>query len=143
MTILIIYLILFNTQNQHPSSLQSHMTDFREIKEWEKAHELTVAVYKATQDFPEVEILGLTQQIRLACSAIPIKIAQGYDREDNEEKINYLELASDNATEVKYFLLLSYELQMLPISEYDRLVSKAVEVKEAIDGLIEKLNKKF
>lgn len=119
------------------------MTDFREIKEWEKAHELTVAVYQATQDFPEVEILGLTQQIRLACSAIPIKIAQGYDREDNEEKINYLELASDNATEVKYFLLLSYELQILPIAEYDRLVSKAVEVKEAIDELIEKLNKKF
>ncbi|BAZ09537.1 S23 ribosomal protein [Calothrix sp. NIES-4071] len=119
------------------------MTDFREIKEWEKAHELTVAVYLATQEFPEVEILGLTQQIRLACSAIPIKIAQGYDREDNEEKINYLELASDNATEVKYFLLLSYELQMLPIDEYDRLVSKAVEVKQAIDELIEKLNKKF
>ncbi len=119
------------------------MTDFREIKEWEKAHELTVAVYQVTQDFPEVEILGLTQQIRLACSAIPIKIAQGYDREDNEEKINYLELASDNATEVKYFLLLSYELQILPIAEYDRLVSKAVEVKEAIDELIEKLNKKF
>jgi four helix bundle protein len=119
------------------------MTDFREIIEWEKAHELTVAVYEATQQFPEVEILGLTQQIRLACSAIPIKIAQGYDREDNEEKINYLEVASDNATEVQYFLLLSYELKMLPINEYDRLVSKAIEVKEAIDNLVDKLNKKY
>jgi four helix bundle protein len=121
----------------------NQMTDFREIKEWEKAHELTVAVYQATQEFPEVEILGLTQQIRLACSAIPIKIAQGYDREDYEEKINYLELASDNATEVQYFLLLSYELQMLPIEDYDRLVSKAVEVREAIDKLITKFNNKF
>ncbi|RUT08525.1 hypothetical protein DSM106972_016930 [Dulcicalothrix desertica PCC 7102] len=119
------------------------MTDFREIKEWEKAHELTVAVYQATREFPEVEILGLTQQIRLACSAIPIKIAQGYDREDYEEKINYLELASDNATEVQYFLLLSYELQMLPIEDYDRLVSKAVEVRAAIDELITKFNNKF
>jgi four helix bundle protein len=119
------------------------MTDFREIKEWEKAHDLTVAVYQATQEFPETEILGLTQQIRLACSAIPIKIAQGYDREDNEEKINYLELASDSAIEVKYFLLLSYELQILPIARYDNLVSKAVEVKTVLDDLIAKLSRNY
>ena len=32
------------------------MTDFREIKEWEKAHELTVDVYEVTKSFPEEEL---------------------------------------------------------------------------------------
>ncbi len=119
------------------------MTDFREIKEWEKAHELTVAVYKVTQDFPEEELMGLTQQIRLACSQIPIKIAQGCTKEDKDEQVSYLELASDNVIEVEYFLLLCYELEMLKISDYDRLVSSIVEVKVLLDNFIDKLNRRF
>ncbi len=119
------------------------MTDFRELKEWEKAHELTVAVYKTTQAFPEEELLGLTQQIRLACSAIPIKIAQGCNREDKEDQVNFLVLARDAAIEVEYYLLLCYELDMLDSSDYDRLVSRTVEVKELLESFIDKLSHNF
>ncbi|MGJ5672334.1 MAG: four helix bundle protein [Nostochopsis sp.] len=116
------------------------MTDFRELKEWEKAHELTVAVYETTQSFPEEELLGLTQQIRLACSAIPVKIAQGCNREEREEQVNLLETARDAAIEVEYYLLLCYELDMLDSSDYDRLVSKTVEAKELVELFIDKLS---
>lgn len=119
------------------------MTDFREIKEWEKAHELTVAVYQVTKGFPEEELMGLTQQIRLACSQIPIKIAQGCNKEDKDEQASYLELASDSVIEVEYFLLLCYELEMLKIYDYDRLVSTVVEVKVLLEDLIDKLNRSF
>lgn len=119
------------------------MTDFRELKEWEKAHELTVAVYEISKNFPEDELLGLTQQIRLACSSVPIKIAQGCSRDDSSEQIEYLELAQDGAIEVEYYLLLCYELKMLETSEYDRLVSRVVEVKDLLENLIEKLSHNF
>ncbi|MBW4563833.1 MAG: four helix bundle protein [Mojavia pulchra JT2-VF2] len=120
------------------------MTDFRENKEWEKAHELTVAVYEVTKTFPEEELLGLTQQIRLACAAIPIKIAQGCDREDDhQEQVDYLELAKDATIEVEYYLLLCYELNMLASSDYDRLISHVVEVKELLDYFIDKLSRNF
>lgn len=116
------------------------MTDFREIKEWEKAHKLTVAVYQATQKFPESESQGLAQQIRLACSDIPIKIAQGGDREDDEDKLSFLEMARDSAIEVEYYLLLSYDLNFLNTEGYDRLVSSVVEVKHLVASFIERLN---
>jgi four helix bundle protein len=119
------------------------MTDFREIKEWEKAHELTVAVYELTKAFPEEEMLGLTQQIRLACAAIPIKIAQGCDREDGEDQLDYLELARDSAIEVEYYLLLCYELNMVKAPDYDRLVRCVVEVKELLENFIDKLSHNF
>lgn len=119
------------------------MTDFREIKEWEKAHELTVDVYEVTKSFPEEELLGLTQQIRLACAAIPIKIAQGCDRHDRQEQLKFLELAKDAAIEVEYYLLLCYELEMLETFDYDRLVSAVVEVKELLECFIEKLSRNF
>jgi hypothetical protein len=35
------------------------MQDFRELKVWQKAHELTLAVYKITA-FPREELYGLT-----------------------------------------------------------------------------------
>ena len=119
------------------------MTDFREFKEWEKAHELTVAVYQITKAFPEEELLGLTQQIRLACAAIPIKIAQGCNREYREDQVNFLELARDAAVEVEYYLLLCYELNMLSTSDYDRLVSSLVFVKELLESFIDELSANF
>ena len=119
------------------------MTDFRELNEWEKAHELTVAIYQVTKNFPEDELLGLTQQIRLACSAIPIKIAQGFNREDPDDQISLLELAQDAAIEVEYYLLLCHELDMLDTSDYDRIVSKTVEVKGLLENYIEKLSHNY
>jgi four helix bundle protein len=119
------------------------MTEFRELREWEKAHELTVAVYEITKNFPEEELLGLTQQIRLGCAAIPIKIAQGCDRLYKSEQLDFFQLSRDAAIEVEYYLLLCYELEMIETADYDRLVSGIVEVKELLENLIEKLSRNF
>ena len=35
------------------------MRNFKELKVWEKAHVLTLAVYKATATFPREELYGL------------------------------------------------------------------------------------
>ncbi len=115
------------------------MKDFRELNEWEKAHNLTVAVYQATKAFPEEERLGVTQQIRLASANIPIKIAQGCDRAVQEEQISLLQLARDSVIELEYYLLLCYELNLLDPTAYDRLVSGVVEVKEMLESFIQRL----
>ena len=44
------------------------MKDFRRLKVWEKAHLVTLDVYKVTSKFPREEMYGLTSQIR-RCSA--------------------------------------------------------------------------
>ena len=40
------------------------MQDFRKLKMWEKAHQLTLAVYRVTVKFPKDETYGLISQIR-------------------------------------------------------------------------------
>lgn len=119
------------------------MTDFRELQEWEKAHELTVAVYEITKTFPEDELMGLTEQIRLACATIPIKIAQGCHRDDYEDQLDFLESARDAIIEVEYYLLLCCELHMLQSSDYDRLISNVVEVKQLLASYIDKQSHNF
>ena len=46
------------------------MQNFRNLKVWEKAHRLTLDVYKTSQMFPREEIYGLTSQTRRAAASI-------------------------------------------------------------------------
>ena len=38
------------------------MKDFKELKVWTKAHEMTMGVYQQTRCFPKEELYGLTSQ---------------------------------------------------------------------------------
>ncbi len=53
------------------------MRDFRELLVWQKAHALTLDVYRATKSFPREELYGLTRQIRRAAVSIGANIAEG------------------------------------------------------------------
>ena len=49
------------------------MKDFRNLKVWEKAHQLALALYAVTASFPRQEAYGLASQIRRAASSsLPI-----------------------------------------------------------------------
>jgi four helix bundle protein len=56
------------------------MRDFRELKVWEKAHRLTLQVYRITKNFPSDERFGLTVQLRRAAASVPtnfsLKVAE-------------------------------------------------------------------
>jgi len=83
------------------------MKDFRELKVWEKAHQLTLEVYKATTIFPKDELYGLTSQIRRACASIPANIAEGCGRRGDAEFARFLGIAMGSASELDYHLLLA------------------------------------
>lgn len=61
------------------------MKDFRNLQVWEKAHQLTLAIYKATENFPENERYGLISQMRRSSASIPTNIAEGCGREGDTE----------------------------------------------------------
>lgn len=57
--------------------LNVEMQDFRNVKVWEKAHNLTLLVYQLTMNFPREELFGLRTQLRKTCVEIPAYIAEG------------------------------------------------------------------
>ena len=69
------------------------MKDFKELKVWEKAHKLAVAIYKATLTFPKTEVYGLTSQMRRAGVSIPANIAEGCGRRSEVEFARFLQIA--------------------------------------------------
>jgi len=90
------------------------MRDFREIRVWEKAHALTLEIYKATSKFPKEETYGLTSQLRRASSSIPANIAEGFGRGGNAEQARFLQIGMGSACELEYHILLAKD----PISSF-------------------------
>ena len=60
------------------------MKDFHELKVWQKAHQLTLAVYQVTAGFPREELYGLTTQLRRCSASIPANLAEGCGRKDRK-----------------------------------------------------------
>ncbi len=109
------------------------------MKVWEKAHLLTLAVYKATGTFPRDETYGLTSQIRRSCASIPANIAEGCGRGGHAELAHFLHIAMGSASELEYHLLLARDLDLLDNVRYQALASEVTEVKRMLTSLIQKL----
>lgn len=115
------------------------MKDFRGIKAWEKAHSLTLKVYKATAAFPKDELYGLISQVRRSCASIPANIAEGCGRGGDAEFARFLQIAIGSASELEYHLLLARDLNFLNPSNYDQLSGDVTEVKRMLTSFIQKL----
>jgi four helix bundle protein len=112
------------------------MQDFRNLKVWEKAHRLTLDVYKISADFPSEEKYGLTSQLRRASSSIATNIAEGCGRDSKSQMKNFAQIAMGSASEVEYLLLLCRDLGFLRLETYVLLDKSVVEVKRMLSSYI-------
>jgi len=115
------------------------MRDFRELKVWQKAHKLTLAIYPATQSFPKDELYGLTSQIRRASSSIGVNIAEGAGKNSNVDFARFLQIALSSASELEYHLLLSHDLGFLSPKPYEVFAGEVIEIKKMLTGFIQHL----
>lgn len=115
------------------------MQDFRKLKVWQKAHQLTLSTYKITKLFPKVETYGLTSQLRRASSSVAANISEGCGRNSDGEFQHFINIAVGSASEVEYHLLLAHDLSHIPSKEYELLSSEIVEIKKMLTALRSKI----
>ena len=115
------------------------MRDFRELKVWQKSHQLALEVYKATTVLPKQELYGLTSQIRRSSTSIPTNIAEGCGRSGEAELARFLQIAMGSASELEYQLILTKDLNLLGSTEYEQLTNCTIEVKRMLTSLIQRL----
>jgi len=93
------------------------MEDFKDLKVWVKAHQLTLRIYQTTRKFPRDEIYGLTSQTRRASASIGANIAEGCGRRSDPEMKRFVQIARGSASELEYHLLLARDLQFLTVED--------------------------
>lgn len=115
------------------------MKDFKTLKVWEKAHALTLAIYKATAGFPKQEMYGLTSQIQGAAVSIPANIAEGCGKDSDAELKRYFLISMGSASELEYLLILAHDLGYLPENAFQSMTTDLVEIRKMLNAFIQKL----
>jgi len=111
------------------------MQDFHKVKVWEKAHALTLEVYRMTVRFPRSEEFGLRSQLRRASASIAANIAEGCGRASPAEFGQFLNQAIGSASELEYHLLLARDLSLIADSAHQSTSERTVEVKRMLAAL--------
>lgn len=115
------------------------MQNYKELKVWDKSHQLTLKVYKMTARFPKEELYSMTSQSRRCVSSIPANIAEGRGKNSQKDLGNFLNIALGSANETEYFLLLARDLNFLHSEEHDQLNDNVNEIKAMLISLINKV----
>ena len=106
--------------------------DVRKITAWQRAHALTLRMYRATSGFPHDERFGLVSQMRRACTSIPTNVAEGCGRSTNNELARFIDIATGSASEIEYQLLLAKDLGYLPEDQHIDLSAEVTEIRRML-----------
>lgn len=111
------------------------MRDFRTLEVWQKAHALSLDIYKNTAGFPWDERFGLTSQIRRCCVSIEANIAEGCGRGGEQDFKRFLHIALGSASELDTELLLARDLEFMNSANYERLFPQLRSIKAMLSTL--------
>jgi four helix bundle protein len=115
------------------------MQDFRNLKIWQRSHQLVLSLYKLTAKFPKDEVYALTSQIRRAAASIPANIAEGCVKGSDADFARFLHIALGSASELDYHLLLSRDLSYCTGAEYDGFSKELHEIRSMLGSLLLRL----
>jgi four helix bundle protein len=115
------------------------MFNYRNMQVWQRAHQLTLAVYRSTKSWPREELYGLTSQVRRAATSVPANVAEGTGRFGKAELRRFLQIALGSACELDYLLLLAKDLEYLPTQQQSQMAAELTEIRKMLVALIQRL----
>jgi len=112
---------------------------YRDLLVWQRAKQLAVEVYRATESFPRSEIYGITSQIRRAAVSVPSNIAEGQGRLSRGEFAQFLGNARGSLLELETQLEIAGDLSYLSQATQVQLQQHAYEVLGLLNRLLASL----
>ena len=112
------------------------MSDFRELKVWQRAHEVTLAVYQLTASFPPSEAENLVAQMRRAAVSVTANIAESRGRHGISDQIRLLHFALGSARELESHVLTARDVDLAKEELVEPLLDSINEVERMLSGLI-------
>jgi four helix bundle protein len=109
---------------------------FKSLLVWQKAQDLAVAIYRATQEGPLSRDFGLRDQMRRAAVSISSNIAEGDERDTDKDAVRCLFIAKGSVAELRSQLDLAVKIGSLDANSGAALDAQAEEVAKMLRGLI-------
>ena len=112
---------------------------FKDLVVWQKAHQLVIEIYKLTKTYPKHEMFGLTSQLRRAAISVPANLAEGFKRVTLPDKLRFYNIAQGSLEEVRYYLILSQDLEY---AQTTQLMEALEEVSRLLEAFMKSLKRK-
>jgi four helix bundle protein len=108
---------------------------FSDLTVWQKAHELTLEIYRLTEKFPRSEHFGIISQMRRAAASVSANIAEGFGRRTTNELLRCLQISRGELEETRYFLILSRDLGYISAADFGSMNDRCDSVGQLINAL--------
>jgi len=118
------------------------MRDHTNLRAFELADELALAVYAATKAFPKEETFGLRSQLRRAAISVASNIVEGCARYSKSDYVRFLDMAYGSSREVEYQVSLAFRLGYLSQEHSKALHTLSAETSKVLNGLLRALRKR-
>lgn len=113
--------------------------NFKNLKIWILAMNITNDIYKLTTTFPKSEVYGLINQMNRSSVSMPTNIAEGSNR-GNKHFQNYLNISLGSSFELQTQLLIASQNGFLTKEKTIEIENKIIEFQKMISGFINKLD---
>ncbi len=102
---------------------------------WKACHDLAIAIFQTTDNWPEGKRFGVTAQVRRAAWSAAASIAEGSAKRGPREFARYLDIANGSIAEVRYGVRLAIDLGLVSTEEARLLQERVTTASRLTFGL--------
>lgn len=114
--------------------------NFYNLEVWNLGYELTLELYKLTENFPEHERGNVISQIRRAALSIPLNIAEGSTRNSKKAYLQFLQYAYGSARELEVLISISKDLKYITEEDFNLFYEEIDKLSKKLFVFIKKIN---
>jgi four helix bundle protein len=111
------------------------VNNYRDLKVWQMAMELTENIYRTTESFPSRETYALANQLQRAAVSIPSNIAEGHARNSTKDYLRFISISQGSLAEAETQLELAHRLGYIPQAVLLCLLEQTNEIGRMLHGL--------
>jgi four helix bundle protein len=109
---------------------------FIDLHAWQEGHRLVLEVYSLTENFPDREIFGITNQMRRAVVSVTSNISEGFSRKSDKDKSRFYSMALGLLTELQNQTIIARDVGYCGQGEFAKIKDTSIIVSKLINGLI-------
>jgi len=114
------------------------MANFRKLRAWQAAEELTIHVHRVTRTMRGVRSATLCDQLIRAAMSAPSNIVEGNAHRSIAERARFFGYALASLWEVEGHIQLSSDLDMMSRKDYEALLEETINARRMLYGLLKK-----
>jgi len=101
---------------------------FEDLRIWQESRELTKFIYKLTSKQFFKKDFGLKDQIQRASVSVMTNIAEGFERDSNNEFIKFLAYSKGSCGEVRSLLYVALDLNYINQEEFNDNYCRSISI---------------